>query len=605
MTRQGERGVHEGHRPQIRHRVFLVAVFGAVTLMYAYLLFQLVRIQILDADTYAAMARRYHLFAREEPAPRGRILDRRGRVLAESVPVKSVWARPAAISDPARVAELLAPVLGRPARDLERELARPASSVRLCASLESEAAIARLDRARAALAREGIQGVDVHDRFRRFYPYRHELSHLVGCVGAEGHGLLGVERKYDSVLRGESGYALLERDARTRPFHSARSGRREPVPGGDVVLTVDMAIQHFLERQLDWAHETFGAASAVGVVLEPGSGEILALANRPTFDPNRLSDAAPSDLSNRALTDTFAPGSTFKPFVVASALQQGILRPADRFDCGDGSFSFDGRIVHDVHPSRMLDVAGVLVRSSNVGVAKIGLRLGGERLRAYVHGFGFGRRTGLALGGESAGLVTDPADWTEKYTTVSVSFGQEIAVTPLQLALGFSSLVNGGRWHAPVLVSRLTRRDGVVQELPREIPRQVISARISRTVREMLVRVCDEGSGVAARVPGYGVGGKTGTSEKFRGKQKHGYVSTFAAFAPASDPRLCVLILVNEPQGARYGRVVAAPAAGRVLADTLAYLEVPPTRPDGGTPRSADVFGPDPASTHQGWDRSP
>ena len=377
-------------------------------------------------------------------------------------------------------------------------------------------------------------------------------------------------------------------------FYSGRGRRESPEPGGDVVLTIDMVIQHFLERQVQWAFEKWEAESAIGIVVSPSDGKILALANRPTFDANRLREARTSDLVNRALTDPFAPGSTFKPIVFGAALDAGVLQATDTFDCGGGEWRFDRRLLHDVHPSGELDVEGVLVKSSNIGAAKIGLRLGGRRLREAIQAFGFGKKTGIVLGGESSGRMTQPRNWTDTYTTVSVSFGQEILVTPMQLAMGFSALVNGGRYHAPRIVDHWIDRDGNVETPFTPVMRRVISSEASAEIREMLVAVCEEGSGKPARVPGYRVGGKTGTTEKFKGKRKSGYVSSFVAFAPAQNPRLCVLVMVNEPKGAHYGRIVAAPAVGRVLADSLAYLEVPPDPDLGDSFRSASIDTADP-----------
>lgn len=583
-----------GVRPEGRHRLFLVIVVSAMTLMFGYLLAQLVRIQIVEGEFYAERADRYHLFVRQAKAPRGRILDRHGAVLAESVPVKDLWARPASLPDLERVANRLAPVLDTDAASLLDRLQRDSKSMCLARDVQQSETIAELERAVKELAREGQTGLDLHDDFLRVYPFGEEAAHVIGCVGVDGEGLVGAERIYDASLVGRHGFERLERDGKTRAFYTHRSAREEPTPGSDVVLTIDVVIQHFLERQVQWAFDRWEADSVVGVVVSPSDGRVLALANRPSFDPTRLDQTSRDALRNRAVTDTFAPGSTFKPFVVAAALDDKRVALHETFDCGDGEYWFDRRLVHDVHPEPLLDVPGILVRSSNIGVAQIGLRLGGNRLREAVQAFGFGRKTGIGFGGESAGVITSPKNWTETYTTVSVSFGQEIASTPLQLALGFSALVNGGRYEAGRLLERLVHPDGIVETVDRPLPRQVVSPATSATIRELLVRVCEEGSGQPARVEGFRVGGKTGTSEKFKGKIKEGYISSFAAFAPAEDPALCVVFIVNEPKGARYGRVVAAPAVGRVLADSLAYLELPPTAPeegDGGISRSADPHG--------------
>jgi cell division protein FtsI (penicillin-binding protein 3) len=615
MVTEGSGSKERRVRPESRHRIFLCVVFAAVTAMFGYLLFRLVRIQVIDHDFYAARAARYHLFERHAAGGRGRILDRSGAVLAESVPVKSLWARPGAMNDLDRVAATVAAALGRSESYVARELRSGHRAVRLAASIDDNETITALERAIAALEKKGERGLDLHDTYVRRYPFGRELAHVVGSVGTEGEGLFGIERLYDSVLAGSDGRERLERDGRTRPFVSYRAGRVDPTEGGDVVLTIDMVVQHFLERQVQWAYDSWSARSVIGVVLAPRDGTILAMANRPTFDPERLATASADAIKNRAITDPVAPGSTFKPFVVAAALEEGTVRPGTRFDCGNGKFRFENRLVNDVHPERDLDVAGVLVRSSNIGVAQIGRTLGGKRLQRYVRAFGFGEPTGIGLGGESRGIMTPPDRWTETYTTVSVSFGQEISCTALQLAAGFGALVNGGRYQVPRLVDRVLPPNGIVETPPREREsRDVISPGVSALVRSMLVRVCEEGSGQPARVPGYRVGGKTGTSEKFEGKVKRGYISSFVAFAPAEDPEVCVVLMVDDPKGAHFGRVVAAPAVGRVLADCLAYLEVPPSYDvevedagDGDTSRSAASGDADRfriADTSRGQDRS-
>lgn len=593
---QVERLEVEPVAPEQRHRVFLITVFAVLTLAFAGLLARLVEIQIVDRDFYVARAARYHMFERQTAAARGRILDRRGTVIAESVPVKTLWARPAKIASRDRVARTLAPLLGVEASEVRARLDQPYSSVCLAEAIDASESIGKIERAVRALARKGDTGLDMHDSFRRVYPAGSELAHVIGAVGDDGRGLMGIERLFNSSLEGAAGYEGLERDGRTRPFYSSRISRVASTPGSDVVLTIDSVVQHFLERQVQWAYDTWDAESVIGIVISPPDGKILAMANRPTFDPGMLSRASADSLKNRAVIDPFAPGSTFKPFIVAAALEERVIDASNTYDCGEGRYRFDGRLVRDVHPKGILDVTEVLVHSSNIGIAQIGLTLGGRRVRDYVRAFGFGSRSGIGLGGETAGKITSVRNWTEKYTTVSVSFGQEISVTPLQLSLGFSALINGGRYHPPHLVDAVIRPDGSIERFLGEIPRDVISPQVSEAVRGMLVRVVEEGSSsTVARIPGYRVGGKTGTSEKWKGKVKDGYVSSFIAFAPAENPEVCCLVMVNEPKGQHYGRVVAAPAVARVLTDSLAYLEVPPTvapsedsaLSDGGISRSA------------------
>ena len=588
-----------GFRPATRHRVFLCAVFLGLTGLYGYLVYRLVEIQVLDHDAFVARAARYHWFERSPGAPRGRILDRRGAVIAESVPAKTLWARPAVLGtriDLGELADRLSGVLAIPSSEIESRLTSRSSAVELHPGIEDNDVIAWMEEFIEGLERRGAYGLDLHDTWLRRYPFGSDLAPVVGVVGTDGDGLFGLEMIHDDALAGEGGREVLERDGRTRAFYSGPSVRREPRPGNDLRLTIDMVCQYFLERQVQWAFDTWEAAAVTGIVLAPESGEILAMATRPGFHPDRPGEWTRERTKNRSISDPVAPGSTFKPFIVAAALNEGLVSPWTRFDCGSGKHRFENRLVRDDHPEDELDVTGILVRSSNIGVAKIGRMLGKHRLQSYVENFGFGQLTGVGLAGESRGIVTPPSKWTETYTTVSVSFGQEIATTVLQLGLGVSALVNGGVYNGPRLVARIERPDGIHETPPLAEGEPVISERSSVMVREMLAEVCEEGSGKPARVPGYRVGGKTGTSEKFDGKVKRGYVSSFVGFAPVEDPRLVVVVMVDDPKGARYGRVVAAPAVGRVLADCLAYLEVPPTSDrvgargeGGGISRSAAI----------------
>jgi cell division protein FtsI (penicillin-binding protein 3) len=554
-----------------------------MTLMFGLLVYRLAEIQILRGDELARRARRYHAFERTLQAPRGRILDRNGNVLAESVPVKSLEVRPHRIDDRGEAARRLAPILGRSEQELLARISGDVRYVLLHDGIESNEVIGELEETIRDLDRRGVRGIDLHDRWRRYYPFGRELAHVLGFVGRDGKGLEGVEARFDDRLTGEPGLETVERDGRTRPFYSASLDRRDPVPGDDVQLTIDTIVQHFLERELERTVREYDAECAAGVVVSPRDGRLLALGSHPGFDPNQpfrdpetRERLSPDRWRNRCVTDAFPPGSTFKAFTLAAALEAGTVRIDETIDCEDGAWRYLGRVVHDVHPTGKVPVPDVLVRSSNIGAAKIGLTVGEAFLRPFVLRMGFGQRTGIRLSGEGFGHVTSARDWTEAYTSVSVSFGQEISATPIQLALAFSAIANGGWLFAPRLVERLVRPDGEEDRLVLPAPRRVLRPDVAEQVRDVLVRVVEEGSGQPARIPGYRVAGKTGTAERIVGRRKDGYISTFVAFAPARNPAVCVLITVYRPRKAHYARVVAAPFVGRVLADTLAHLGIPP-----------------------------
>jgi len=547
-----------------------------VTLLFSLLVMRLADLQIVRGEEFARLANRYHEFDRRLQAPRGRILDRSGNVLGESVPVKSLEIRPRALVDPDEAARRLAEALGYDASSVRKRLASDDRYVLLHAAIESNDVIRRLEGTIRDLDREGIRGIDLHDRYRRYYPFRDEFAHVVGFVGRDGYGLEGIERRFDDRLAGQPGKERVLRDGFTRPFYPADVERVEPEPGSDIVLTLDATLQHFLEREVAWAFEEWRAEGVMGVIVSPRDGKVLALANRPNYDPNLPGESTLDARRNRVVTDAFPPGSTFKAVTLAAGLESRRIRLGEVLDCENGVWNCGGRVVHDVHPNGVISIADVIVESSNIGAAKIGLRVGGSFLRPFCRNLGFGSRSGIRLPGEASGYVASSRDWSEKYTTVSVSFGQEISVTALQLAMAFSAVANGGWLFPPRIVERIVRPDGSVDRLALRMPRRVLDADAAEGVREVLVRVVEEGSGEPARVPGYRVAGKTGTAERIVAKVKSGYVSTFAAFAPASNPAVCVLIMVDRPKGAHYARAVAAPAVGRVLQDALAYLGIPP-----------------------------
>ncbi|MBN1491851.1 MAG: penicillin-binding protein 2 [Phycisphaerae bacterium] len=520
------------------------------------------------------------------PARRGEILDAAGRVLAGSQDRPSIFADPAFVQDPAEVSRKVAPILGMRHEVLcDKLLKAKAEDCRFVWLLrrgdeEQERAIRELN-----LAGIGI----IVEPFRR-YPMHSVAAHVIGFVNIDDKGLEGIERRYDELLQGTPGSSTVYRDAARRPMWTAegREGYVAPRDGMSLQLTIDSAIQEILEQQVAAAVEHFNAASGVGLVMNPTNGHVLGMASVPTYDPNEPG-ASPGDARrNRVLTDPCEPGSTFKPFVASAALAENVVRRGEIINCKNGAHTFGPRRLHDHHPYGDLTYEQILIKSSNIGMAFLGERLGNERIHRYLSapfGFGFGSKTGIDLDGEDSGQLLPLRKWTS-YSTTSLPMGQEISVTPLQLANSFCTLVNGGKLLRPRVVRAILDPQGQLVEAftEPEVVRQVIPTEIADYIsKTVLVAVVNEGTGRRAELDQYQVLGKTGTAQiarkDGRGFEPGAYTSSFIAAAPASDPEVVVLVMIRKPKRhAYYGGTVAAPAVREVIRRSLAYLGTPPDK---------------------------
>ncbi|MGH7277221.1 MAG: penicillin-binding protein, partial [Candidatus Rokuibacteriota bacterium] len=413
----------------------------------------------------------------------------------------------------------------------------------------------------------------------RLYPNRELAAHVLGFEGADG-GLEGVERAFDEMLTGTPGKALVGRDALGRDVVTQQV-LQAPAPGQGVMLTIDTTMQYVAEREIDAAWRRTRARAAMAVMMEPRTGDILALAIRPTFNPNTFRDApGPDHWRNRAITDPFEPGSTFKAILAAAALEEGVVRPHDQIYAENGSVTIARTTIRDWKKYGWLSFTEVLQNSSNVGAIKVGLALGPERYHRYMTAIGFGAHTGLGLAGESRGLLREPRKWSG-LSLPTMSIGQEISVTALQMVAAFGAIANGGVLMQPRLVRATFDADG--RERRRFEPtavRRVISRETARTVTQILTRVVAEGTGQRAAIPGHEVAGKTGTAQKLdratrRYSRKPGVLS-FVGFVPADDPRLVMLVMLDEPKTERWGSEAAAPIFAAIGGEALRYLEVPP-----------------------------
>lgn len=558
----------------------LLALFALGLLWMAAVLARLGYLQLVCYSDYLARAHHQQERIIEVSPKRGALYDRNGHELAMSVPVDSCFAVPAEISDPELVARLLSRLLGVSQEELAARLASSRSFVWVARKLPPEKA-----RRIQAL---NLRGVYFQKENRRFYPEHQLAAHVLGYVDIDEHGLGGVEYALDSEVRGRPGRMLVLADARRRWYDR---NEQAADAGESVVLTLDENIQYIAEKELAAAIEKTHARAGTVVVEDPNNGELLALANWPTFDANAAGESPPEARMNRAVSAIYEPGSTFKIITLAAAFEEGVARPAEVIDCQMGSIELAGRRIRDWKPFGQLTVAQVLEDSSDVGAIKIGLRLGAPRLCSYARAFGFGEPTGIELPSESRGLLRAVEHWSA-VSIGSVSIGQEIGVTPVQLVNAVSAIANGGLLYRLHVVREL--RKGARVRIPSEPePRRLVSPTAAATMRQLLESAVREGTGRAARLEGYTAAGKTGTAQKIdpaTGRySRTQYVSSFVGFAPLNNAAVTILVALDSPEGPHHGGEVAAPVFQRVAQQVLAYLDVPRDLPVGPSVQVASL----------------
>lgn len=513
-------------------------------------------------------------------ARRGWIVDCVGRIISGTTLRKSVFADPHVIPDKQNAADVLSQILGVDAGEIVPDLMHAGD--RRFFVIRRGVSDAQAEAVEAA----GVYGLGTFTEPARSYPMGALAAQLIGFVAPDGVGVSGLEHQCDAWLRGESGMKTIVRDARRKAFWLAEGGYRPARDGLHVVLTIDTEIQANVERALGEAVERFRAESGMAVVMQPHTGAVLALANVPVFDPNQYRDFGSERYRNRVITDPFEPGSTFKPFIASAAMHEGVVRLGEVFDCENGSWTHGDRTLRDHHAYGFLTFEEVLIKSSNIGMGKIGQRLGNHRLYQYVKAFGFGEKTGIGLDGESSGIVRPLSVWGP-FTTTSIPMGQEIGVTGIQLCRAYCAFANGGRLVTPYVLRAIMDADGrVVTDLtPPQADIQVLPEKIVNTMKDkILVNVVNLSSKKGAKLSNYQVFGKTGTAQiarsggKGKGFEAGAYVSSFVGGAPAHDPQLVVLVAIRKPDKriAYYGADVAAPVAGEILKHALPYLQVPP-----------------------------
>src|SRR5271154_742677 len=530
---------------------------------------RLVYLQIFRYGSFVKQAE--HQQQREIPlsAKRGVIYDRAGRELAMSVLVDSAFAVPTEVKDLPTAVSLITRITGD---DHNVVLADCRNHKTFC-WVARKADDETIERIKSL----NLQGIHFQKEPKRFYPARDLAAQVVGTVGMEDSGQSGIEHAFDDELRGRAGKMFISVDARRQWFSDVE---KQPEPGESLVLTIDKNIQYIAEKELDQAiHDTQAIAGTV-IVENPHTGEILALANRPTFNPNLRKQITPAALNNRAVSYAYEPGSTFELVPVAAALEENLTNPAELFDCQMGSIVYNGMRIRDSKPHGLLPVWGVLAESSDVGSIKIALRLGEDRFYKYIRAFGFGQQTGIELPGETRGLTKPVSRWS-KVSIAAISMGQEIGISPIQLAGLVSTFANDGVWVAPRILTGKVEPQGTPQAVAFHpgASRRVISSYTAAEMRSMMQKVVLEGTGRKAILAGYTSAGKTGTGQKVDpatgAYSKTKYIASFAGFAPLNNPQIVVAVILDSAVGPHQGGQVAAPVFRRVTQQVLEYLHTP------------------------------
>lgn len=544
---------------------------------------RLVYLQVSRHDKLVERARQQQQDAVDTMPQRGALLDRQERELAHSVDTISFFVAPDEVGDNASLQCLVDALsnslsLNRKSLAIQIQRAQAAHKRFLWIARRVEAGQAQ------ALLGSNLPGLHYENEAKRYYPNGSLAAHVLGYVGIDGIGLGGVERTYNEKVSGAPGKLIVEKDSAGRAYESLEIPAKS---GQTIVLTIDQSIQYKTEQALSDAVARAHAKSGTAIVLDPHSGEILALANAPTFDPNNVGSAKAEARRNWALENIYEPGSTFKIIAFSAAIEKGLAKPEDRIDCQMGSITVAGRLVHDHHPFGTLTIAEALAKSSNVAAIKLGLRVGDPTMYEYITRFGFGSKTGVELPGETAGLLRQVSRW-QPSSIGSIAIGQEIGVTPLQMVAAFGALANNGLRVAPHLVREIRTANGDTLYRARPDERRVISESTAIVLRGMLEGVTLKGTAKKAQLDGYTAAGKTGTAQKIdpktRAYSKTKYVASFVGFAPVGNPAAVIIVVIDEPAGSYHGGDVAAPVFRAIAEQVLPELGTMPDTQLKGSP---------------------
>ena len=560
-------------------RIRCAVVCLVFTLLFSVFSFRLVYLQMIKHDEYAGLAAEKHVYKQIIHAERGTILDANNEVLAHNVPGEIVVADASHVNDKEALVPLLAENLQLPAGEIAEKLRGGRRYIVLKREVAQPAAVALRQKLRAA----NLRGIYFERDSTRVYPNGSMLCHVIGFTDFEHKGIQGVELSMEDYLHGQDGYRFIEHNRAGQEIVTYRGQERAPRDGYRVQLTIDLNLQHIVENEIDAAVREYRPEKATIILMRPETGEILAMANRPHFDLNQRAEAKPEQMKNRAIIDMMEPGSTFKIVTAAAALNERKVRPDTTIFCENGVWNYGGRALHDHHGYGAMSVQDILIKSSNIGAAKLAITLGEQKFYEYIRRFGFGERTGIELPGEIPGIIRSPQSWS-KISITRIPMGHEVGVTPLQMTVAMAAIANGGKLITPRIVKSVTAADGqTISEFAPSVLRQVVSpqtaAQVSAALRDV---VSERGTAKGAAVAGFSICGKTGTAQKV--DPKGGYtqgksVVSFSGYLPAEQPELVALVVLDDAKtGAElnYGGTVAAPIFARIAEKAARYLDLEP-----------------------------
>jgi len=542
--------------------------------------FRLIYLQMIKHDEYAGLAAEKHVYKQIICAERGAIFDANNEVLAHNIPVETVVADATHLNNLDAIVDLVSDELRLPARELAEKL----HGDRRYIVIKREVPEVVADALREKLRSQNLRGIYLEHDATRIYPNGSMLCHVIGFTDFEHHGIQGVEASMEEYLHGQDGYRYIEHNRAGQEIVLYRGQERASRNGYQIHLTVDLHLQNIVENEIDAAMREYTPTKATIILMRPQTGEILAMANRPHFDLNLRSQAEPEQMKNRAIIDMMEPGSTFKIVTAAAALNEKKVRPDSMIFCENGIWNFGGTALHDHRPFADLSVTDILVKSSNIGAAKLALSVGDQKFYEYIRRFGFGERTGIELPGEISGRIRPPHSWS-KISITRIPMGHEIGVTPLQMTVAMAAIANGGKLITPRIVKSIATDEGkTISSLSPVVLRQVISPQTARQIGDALRGVVsDRGTAAAAAIPGFTIAGKTGTAQKVdpKGGYEQGrYVVSFSGYVPADHPEFVGLVVLDDAHTSKpelnYGGLVAGPIFARIGEKAARYLDLQP-----------------------------
>jgi cell division protein FtsI/penicillin-binding protein 2 len=574
-------------------RIRCALVCLAFTALFSAFSFRLVYLQMIKHDEYAGLAAEKHVYKQAIYAERGAILDANNEVLAHNTPVETVVADATHLNNREALIPLLRDALEIPAGELAEKL----EGDRRYIVLKREVPVAVATALREKLRAQNLRGIYFERDSTRIYPNGTMLCHVIGFTDFDHRGIQGVESSMEEYLHGQDGYRFIEHNRAGQEMVLYRGQERTPRNGYQVHLTIDLNLQNIVENEIDAAMREYTPQKATIILMRPQTGEILAMANRPAFDLNERSEAKPEQMKNRAIIDMMEPGSTFKIVTAAAALNEHKVRPDTTIFCENGIWNFGGRPLHDHKAYGELSVQDILVKSSNIGAAKLAISVGEQKFYEYIRRFGFGERTGIELPGEISGVIRPPQSWS-KISITRIPMGHEVGVTPLQMTVAMATIANGGKLVTPRIVKSITSEDGkTVSTFSPVVLRQVISPETARQIGNALRGVVsDRGTAAAAAVPGFTISGKTGTAQKVNphgGYEQGKYVVSFIGYLPSDHPEFVGLVVLDDAHTTKpelnYGGLVAGPIFSHIAEKAARYLDLQPHEELGKTPSAGQV----------------